>query len=301
LWRKETKVQPKDLFIKKKLALFLGAVLLLSAAGFSQSQELKVRVVARRANVREKPSLKSDVVGEARRGMVLQVDGKEGEWYKVRLPLKLEGYALPGYIHQSLVEEVGKEVPLSKVEAQKEKPSVSGYKYGAGLGMGYASLFDTNYGNGLRLSGNFCYKLTEKLSLELMIQTFRVNVKADSQGLMEGKLSMFPIQLSLRGNFPLKANINPYLSAGLGYYLNNFSVIGITIPEIDEIVHDALGLHFGGGVDYFFHENMAVNADLRFCLVKAGAWETYLGEPTRKIGDINLGSFMLGIGIKYFF
>jgi uncharacterized protein YgiM (DUF1202 family) len=107
-------VQPKELFIKKKLALSLGTVLLLSAAGFSQSQELKVRVIARRANVREKPSLKSDVVGEVRRGMILQVDGKEGEWYKIRLPLKLEGYALPGYLHQSLVEEMGKEVPVSQ-------------------------------------------------------------------------------------------------------------------------------------------------------------------------------------------
>ena len=294
-------MEQKKILSRKKLALILSAVLLLFAAGFSQTEELKVKVVSRRANVREKPSLKSDVLGVVNRGMVLQVDGKEGEWYKVRLPLKLEGYSLPGYIHQSLVEEVGKEVPLSKAEDQEKEPSVSGYKYGAGLGLGFASLFDKNYGNGLKLSGNFCYKLTEELSLELMIQTFRVNVKANPQGLMEGKLSMFPIQLSLRRHFPLKNNFNSYLSAGLGYYLNGFSLTGIRIPEIGDKVNDALGLHFGGGVDYFINQNLAANADLRFCLLKAAAWETYLSEPTQKIGNINLSSFMLGIGIKYFF
>jgi len=78
-------------------------------------------------------------------------------------------------------------------------------------------------------------------------------------------------------------------------------VSGIIIPEIDEIIHNALGLHFGGGVDYFINQNIAANADLRFCLIRAGAWETYLGEPTQKIGNIDLSSFMLGIGIKYFF
>ena len=134
-----------------------------------------------------------------------------------------------------------------------------------------------------------------------MVQTFRVNVKYNPQGLNEGKLSMFPIQLSLRRDIPLKSNFNPYLSAGLGYYLNNFSMTGMAIPEINEIVHNAFGFHFGGGVDYFFYKSIAASADLRFCLVEASAWQTYLGQPTQKIGNVNLSSFMLGMGIKYFF
>jgi outer membrane protein W len=188
-----------------------------------------------------------------------------------------------------------------KLEAQQEKPSVSGYRYGAGLGLSFASLFEKDYGNGLRLSGNFCYKLAERLSLELTIQTYRVNVKANSQALSEGKLSMFPIQLSLRGHFPLKNNFTPYVFCGLGYYLNNFSSRAITIPELDEEVNNSLELHFGGGVDYFFHKNIALNADLRFCLVKTSVSVTYLGELIGTIGNINLSSFMLGIGVKYFF
>jgi outer membrane protein W len=290
----------KELLSRKKLALFLGPVLLLSAAGMCQTQELNVRVISRRANVLEKPRLKSDVVGSVKRWMLLQVDEKEGEWYKICLPLKLEGYALSGYIHQSLVEEVGKEVPASRAKFQEKKTSVSDHKYGAGLGLGSVFLYEKGYGDGLRLSGNFYYKIAERLSLELSIQTYRVNVKEDALELSVGKLLMVPIQLSLQGHFPLKNNFILYLICGLGYYLNNYSSRAITIPEMDEKVNNSLGIHFGGGVDYFFHKNIALSADLCFCRVEPNVSITYLGERWL-MGDVNLSSFILGIGVKYFF
>lgn len=95
------------IFKRKNLALVLGIFMFLSAAGISQAEDIKVRVRVRRANIREKPSLRSEIVAQVRRGRILQVDRKEGEWYRVRLPLKLEGYSLPGYIHQSIVKTSG--------------------------------------------------------------------------------------------------------------------------------------------------------------------------------------------------
>jgi outer membrane protein W len=255
----------KELLSRKKLALFLGPVLLLSAAGMCQTQELNVRVISRRANVLEKPSLKSDVVGSVKRRMILHV--------------------------------VGKEIPASRAKFQEKKTSVSDHKYGAGLGLGSVFLYEKGYGDGLRLSGNFYYKIAERLSLELSIQTYRVNVKEDALKLSKGKLLMVPIQLSLQGHFPLKNNFILYLICGLGYYLNSFSS---RIPELDEQLNNSLGIHFGGGVDYFFHKNIALSADLCFCRVEPNVSITYLGERWL-MGDVNLSSFILGIGVKYFF
>jgi hypothetical protein len=56
-----------------------------------------------------------------------------------------------------------------------------------------------------------------------------------------------------------------------------------------------------GEVDYFINQNIAANADLKFCLVKTSGSRRYLSEPTATIDSINLNSLMLEIGIKYFF
>jgi len=104
----------EKIFKRKNLALVVGIFMFLSAVGISQAEDIKVRIRVRRANIREKPSLRSDIIAQVRRGRILQVERKEGEWYRVRLPLKLEGYSLPGYVHQSIVDEVGKDVPVSE-------------------------------------------------------------------------------------------------------------------------------------------------------------------------------------------
>src|SRR4030066_352900 len=92
-----------------KTIILSAAVLVAAGAAGLAGPEPGVRVTARRANVRAATDLKSEVVGQVKKRAVLQVDAKEGDWYLVRLPLKLEGYSLPGYIHKSVVEEVGEE------------------------------------------------------------------------------------------------------------------------------------------------------------------------------------------------
>ncbi|MGD8536814.1 MAG: SH3 domain-containing protein, partial [Candidatus Aminicenantes bacterium] len=97
--------------LKKNVCLLLTLVLFLSVVGFSQTEGMKIRVKVRRANVREQPSMESEIIAVVKRGRILQVEGKEGEWYLVRLPLRLEGFVLPGYIHESDVEVVSAELP----------------------------------------------------------------------------------------------------------------------------------------------------------------------------------------------
>src|SRR5262245_57357493 len=62
-----------------------------------------VTVTARRANVRRAPDLKSEVVASVAAGTVLQVEGKEGDWYKVRLEPAAGGRARTGDVSASLV------------------------------------------------------------------------------------------------------------------------------------------------------------------------------------------------------
>ena len=287
---------------RKNLALVLGMCLLLSAVGISQAEDIKVRVRARRANIREKPSLRSDIIAQVRRGRVLRAERKEGEWYRVRLPLKLEGYSLPGYIHQSFVEEVGKDVPVSEEKISEGTHSDFIYSYRAGVGIGFALPSEREYGSGLKFGGNFYYKISNRVNLEFVVQAFRSRVADNPEKLGEGKLMVLPIQLSVQGRFPLKDQLIPYAGGGIGYYLNSYLFEGVKIPERDEKVRDALGIHFGGGIDYFFSDSIAANLDMRYCIVKTTGLFTFSGAGEDiEIEDINLNSVMLGIGFKYFF
>ena len=301
-WRKENSMFAEKIFKRKNLALVLGVLMFLSAVGISQAEDIKIKIRVRRANVREKPSLRSDIVAQVRRGRILKVEGKEGEWYRVRLPLKLEGYFLPGYIHQSIVEEVGKDVPVSEGRISERSRSDFIYKYRAGVQVGLALPSEKDYGSGIKFGGNFYYKISGRVNLEFVIQAFRSSMADDPEKLGEGKLTVLPIQLSVQGRFPLKEQLILYAGGGLGYYLNSYSFEGVKIPDRNEEVKNALGFHFGGGLDYFFSENIAANLDMRYCIVKTNGLYTFDGAGEDiEIEGINLNSFMLGIGFKYFF
>jgi opacity protein-like surface antigen len=300
--RKENSMFLEKFFKRKNLALVLGIFMFLSAVGISQAEDIKVRIRIRRANIREKPSLRSDIVAQVRRGKILLVERKEGEWYRVRLPLKLEGYSLPGYVHQSIVDEIGKDVPVSEERISERTHSDFINKYRAGVLAGLALPSEKDYGTGIKFGGNFYYKISDRVNLELMIQAFRSRVADNPEKLGKGKLTVLPIQLSVQGRFPLKDQFILYAGGGVGYYLNSYLFEGVKIPERDEEVKNALGFHFGGGADYFFSENIAANLDMRYCIVKTSGLFTFNGAGEDiKIEGINLNSFMLGLGFKYFF
>jgi hypothetical protein len=82
--------------------------LLLAVLGQEAQQRLKVKAEA--AFIRLRPDSKSQAIGRVSSGTVLDLLSKEGEWYRINLPLRGGGLLLSGYIHQSRVEEVkGKE------------------------------------------------------------------------------------------------------------------------------------------------------------------------------------------------
>ena len=291
-------------FFKKKTCLFLALILFLALTGFSQEEDLKVRVIVRRANVREKPSLNSEIVTQVTRGRILQVDGKEGEWYLIRLPLKLEGYALPGYIHQSIVEVVGAEPPAKGKRARIRKSAGETFTYGVGGALGSSFPSRREHRSGLDFSGYFSYRFSEKITAEVGVRFFSSGVDGDPQGLSQGSLSVLPVQLSAQYLFPIDAQTTAYFAGGIGYYLNSFSVEDTSFDR-EESVKNALGFHLGGGIEYLFKDNLAVKMDLKYCLIQtSGSWsytDPVAGPLSGTIDDINLNTVLIAIGIKYIF
>lgn len=92
------------------LVLFIPMLFLLPSL-LRGSTDLKVQVTVRVANIRLKPSLDSPVIGKATKGQVFKVIRRISDWYSIELPPDPEGMLLSGFIHQSVVMEVGEEIP----------------------------------------------------------------------------------------------------------------------------------------------------------------------------------------------
>ncbi len=67
-------------------------------------KRLRMRVKVAKASIRLKPEPESVVISQVASGIVLDSEGKVGEWYKVTLPPDESGFIISGYIHQDVVE-----------------------------------------------------------------------------------------------------------------------------------------------------------------------------------------------------
>jgi opacity protein-like surface antigen len=87
----------------------------------------KVRVSVKRANIRLRPTLQSQVIGTALEGQVIEVLKTAGDWYHVSLPPDSSGITIHGYIHKSVVrgveEEASMEAPAREVIPAPKPPA----------------------------------------------------------------------------------------------------------------------------------------------------------------------------------
>lgn len=98
----QDKVMKRDIIA----ILIIGIILLLPLATLGQEAQQRLKVKAEAAFIRLRPDSKSQAIGRVSSGTVLDLLSKEGEWYRINLPLRRGGTLLSGYIHQSRVEEV---------------------------------------------------------------------------------------------------------------------------------------------------------------------------------------------------
>jgi len=76
--------------------------------------------------------------------------------------------------------------------------------------------------------------------------------------------------------------------------------------DLEEKVENAIGYHLGAGIDLFITKNIALNADVRYCIARIkGSWtltDQIIGtETSGDLEDLNLNSLMFGAGLKYCF
>jgi opacity protein-like surface antigen len=189
-----------------------------------------------------------------------------------------------------------------------EKKYIMGLNVRAGMNM----MIEEEYKNGFIYSAGLSFSIHKKIALGLSISGFRSNSEPSSEILSKGKISSLPIQLSLTYRVQIK-KFMPYISLGGSYYINSFTLdeevydawnfLGF---EIEEEIKNTFGFHYGIGLDYFFHENLAFNIDLKHNLAStSGNWTMKDIETGLSISgdmeDIKLNSFILLAGLKLYF
>jgi len=181
---------------------------------------------------------------------------------------------------------------------------------GLGLEAGYIIPSDDNFGKTPAFGLSFFYSLSKQFRVELKGYFSPIDVENNPEGLSAGTLNVIPLQLSLQYRLSISRRFIPYAGAGVGYYLNNFSVesndqwqnLGFDISEEADSV---FGYHFGAGIDYFIKSNMAVNIDIRYCIASFDGSYTITEEVSgiSQSGNIegDLNHIFFGIGIKFLF
>jgi outer membrane protein len=186
-------------------------------------------------------------------------------------------------------------------------------KFGIGARVGYVnyagddydvsgSNIDVDFDNAAMYGGNLVYYLHNYFSLELSADYVKTDTElkgVDSSPTNIGELKQIPIILNGRFHFSTNQKISPYLSAGIGYYLNDFDLSGASADdEIDP--DDSFGFNLGGGIQFLLNEHFAIDLDLKYIWNKADFELKAPGDPTEEV-SIDLDNFYAGIGLKYYF
>jgi len=206
--------------------------------------------------------------------------------------------------------EISSRIP-PKIKSTKEITVTP--RSGIGIFASYAMLSEEDYGSGLAFGVNFQLGITKNLAVELSGLKYQSNTDRNLTGLSEGSLSLMPIQLSIQARFPISNNIIPYIRGGVGYSMNNFTInSGVTTQwnnlgyDIKETIENSIEFHFGAGIDLLVHKNTALNGDIRYLISNTNGTWTFMNhiintENSGNLNDLNLNTFIIGFGLKYFF
>jgi len=152
---------------------------------------------------------------------------------------------------------------------------------------------------------NLTYFIQNYLSLELSVDYTETDVDLKALGLSgdAGDFESIPVLLSLRQHFSTNTKVSPYLLFGVGYFFNDIDQNDSTIefiygPGAKVDLDDSFGFHVGGGIEVFVSENVAVNLDFKYIWTEV---EADVNVPGFTDEDLDMDSFVAGLGIKYYF
>ena len=175
-------------------------------------------------------------------------------------------------------------------------------KFGIGAGVAYIN-YTSDEGfepdENVMYGGNLTYFVQNYLSLELSVNYVETDVYLGDFNL--GELEQIPILLSLRGHLSTNTKVSPYLTVGVGYYLNDFGMESSIPAGYDLDPDDSVGFHLGGGVEYLFNEHFAFNFDFKYMWSNVDFSGTAPGGGTIRDKTIDVDAFTAGVGFKYYF
>lgn len=179
-------------------------------------------------------------------------------------------------------------------------------KFGIGARVAYINYSD-DFGSGIdadidetaMYGGNLTYFVQRYLSLELSVDY--VETDLDLEDFDIGELEQIPILLSLRTHLSTNPKVSPYLTIGVGYYLNDFDMKSSIPAGYDLDTDDSFGYHLGGGIEYFFNEHFAFNFDLKYIWSNVDVDIKTPGGYSVSDHKVDVDAFTSGVGFKYYF
>jgi len=177
---------------------------------------------------------------------------------------------------------------------------------------GYALPTGKNYAGAFAYGAGLSFDLHQYFAIEVGAFRYESSVTGSADGLSKGTLAVLPLEVSLKGRMPLSGGrFTPYFAVGAGYFIHQFNLdsqiaadwekVGFSIAEKLE---NAIGFHFGVGLDVALSPSLAVVIDVRYRFAESKATWTMTDltgqeETSGALDKLDQGSIALGIGLKF--
>ena len=242
---------------KSRKTVFLAGFIVLALPCFAQIPR-QVKVIIDNANIRSKPELNAELLDIASKGALFEVIEKAGDWYAIKLGEDQGGSAVYGYIHVSMVEQIG--VTGLKPQAVRE-PEPAPPPQVQEPAPPPQEIYETQATTRPReklISGSFI-----------------------KYGFGEHWLASFGADLGLGRHFGIGLEFQPYYS--------RFSELDLTLLQLDIFVNAKLGFKLGL---FTFYGGGGLGPDLSYANTEIG------GQSSTKLEAMLARHGILGLAIN---
>lgn len=183
-------------------------------------------------------------------------------------------------------------------ETQERKTAV---EFGVGPVFHTGQSFDT----GFFYRGGVFTLVSPRIGVELLVTGNRVKMDKPPAGLNAGKLATTQLIISGQYRFARGKRIIPYAVFGVEFnFFRYWPDNEAEEPQHDVV--DRLAPHFGAGLDWRLSGWLALDADLRYSIVKTWVEELPREGPIRDtdpdtVDKINLNALTLTLNLKFYF
>ena len=119
-----------------------------------------------------------------------------------------------------------------------------------------------------------------------------------------GEVEQIPLLLTARFHWWADIpKVGLYAGGGVGYFVNDFNVsdtLSGLFPGVSVDAYNSFGALVAVGVEYFITTKWALNVDVKYIYNTVDFVQTQPGVSPSAF-DLNLSTFVAGVGIKYFF